>query len=63
MHPSTAVIVAGFLIPYIIAYLVHLPNTKAWRVGLYPLGLIAGVWTAVSVDLEPGESAKACEPT
>jgi hypothetical protein len=50
----TAVLYSSIVIPYTIAYLVHLPGTKALRVGLYPLGLIAGVWTGATIEAGPG---------
>ena len=44
-----------FLTPYIIAYAAHKPNTRALRMGLFPIGLIS-TWafiTSLNIANEP----------
>ena len=53
----TAVHVAAYLIPYVIAYLVHLPGTRMLRMALYPFSLLTGAWTILTVSCLPGEDA------
>ena len=54
-NTPTPVIVAAFVVPYAIAYLVHLPNTRFIRIGMYPIGLLAFVWVAATIRIERGE--------
>ena len=47
----------AYFIPYLIAYLVHLPNTRAWRIALLPIGWACMVCLirTINVQGEPRE--------
>jgi hypothetical protein len=53
--PSELATVLGYLLPYTIAYLVHVPNTRLIRIGLYPLGLLVTAWCVLTYRGDPGE--------
>jgi hypothetical protein len=48
--PPTLILIAAFLLPYSIAYLAHLPRTRFFRIGVYPLSLACGLWVALAVE-------------
>ena len=51
----TYIIVLAYLVPYAIAYLVFLPNTRIFRMGLYPIALMLMVWVIMGINGDPSE--------
>lgn len=49
----------GYILPYAISYLVHIPNTRLLRIALYPFGLICMIWVIVSIPGDRGKQAAA----
>ncbi|ORX35112.1 hypothetical protein BD324DRAFT_652826 [Kockovaella imperatae] len=41
----------AFSVPYSICYLVHLPNTRLLRMGLWPIGIMAFMWTTLTIRI------------
>lgn len=57
----SAVIWATFVVPFVIAYLVHLPNTRVIRIGLYPLAVGCMAWGIATIQSGRGMSGFSCE--
>lgn len=50
--PCPRPVLAGIVIvPLLIAYLAHLPNTRLYRIALWPVGLLCLVWGVLRSDL------------
>jgi hypothetical protein len=56
-----AVWIGAFLIPYLIAYLVHFPHTRALRLGLFPLGLFCGGWLIATINIADEPRKASCD--
>ena len=55
-----SILVLGYLVPYSIAYLVYIPNTRTIRIALYPLGLFCLVWVIMKAPGKPGRFKWSC---
>ena len=55
----TWILAISFLVPYAIAYLVEIPNTRILRIGLWPVGMLAWVWIVLTVQFGPSRSPQA----
>jgi hypothetical protein len=53
-YTPTPVVTTAFLIPYIISYLVHLPNTHVIRLALLPFGLASAAWLTLTFQADEG---------
>jgi hypothetical protein len=49
-----SVFILSFLIPYIIAYLIYIPNTRLLRIALYPVSLLCAHWLLLTINIKPG---------
>ncbi|CAD6580694.1 MAG: hypothetical protein TREMPRED_002807 [Tremellales sp. Tagirdzhanova-0007] len=54
----SSILILGYLIPFTIAYLVYVPNTRLIRIALYPFGLFVMVWVTMKA---PGQPVAAVE--
>ncbi len=55
-----SILYASFILPWMIAYLVQLQGTRPFRVVLFPLSILPGVWCffAKNDSWGPGKSAR-----
>jgi hypothetical protein len=51
LKPPFPIPLLPWVIPYAIAYLVHVPNTRTIRLALLPFGLVSATWCLVATDL------------
>lgn len=51
----TAVLALVGLAPLYIAYLAHVPDTQAYRLGSWFVGVTCWMWCMVTIDIDPSE--------
>lgn len=52
----TPVVFAAFFLPWLLCYLVHLPGTRMYRIGLLPPSLMAAAWCMLGDNQSWGPS-------